>query len=59
MKSLRYSMLVLALLTANFAAARHLYTVLEPQKGRLKCIATDFRESPGQTTLKLLRAAGR
>jgi hypothetical protein len=57
MRSLRYSMLLLALLAANVAAARHLYTVLLPQRGRISCIWLDLRESPGPTLAKLARAA--
>jgi hypothetical protein len=57
MRSLRYSLLIMALLAANVAAARLLYTVLLPQRGRIECIYQDLRESPGPTLARLARAA--
>jgi hypothetical protein len=55
MRKLWCWMFVLALLAANFAAFRNLS--VEPNRGRLKCIWLDLKESPGQTAWKLARAA--
>ncbi len=59
MRTMWHVTVVVALVAANCAAARHLYNVLEPHKGRLACIGMDLREAPLRTSLKLLDVAFR
>lgn len=58
MRTLRDTVIVMALVVAIAAAICLNYRRLRPQwdRGRIQCIARDFREEPGRTLAKLAGA---